>query len=460
MDSGPNHLNDISLDPQYAGICGFTLDEFGPLFADRMEPTLARLKEAGKMKPSAGPLDLRAEIFDWYDGYNWGGQTRILNPYSILNFFENKSFGDYWITSGRPGHLTALIQARPMDFLVPKLESYLSVEVRKSELTQLDAVPVLFHSGYLTLDKISTLQETDLVTKETKIVDSYSFRLPTFEVSSYYHRDCFAAIFRLDSIGKLKTKGDELSKAILAKNAETVGDIFSGYVMAISYYQRPDEEKGFHAFIHLILMSMGFDVASEMPGYANRLDLCLKLPGRVYAIIELKYSSGKIKLTDNQKNNSLANWGLSNLDPETKAHALAEAVRNKLPFEDIMRVLSETTENILDNSRQDVTLAANATKLLTYDEMMLALAKAAKATLTKVEMDKILLEATVSQAPSTGEIDDLLSKAAKQALLDIDERKYHSTLKHKANEIIDLGLAVHGADGRVKALFGPSWKAN
>ncbi|MDR3134477.1 MAG: AAA family ATPase [Deltaproteobacteria bacterium] len=26
MDTGPNHLNDISLDPQFAGICGFTME--------------------------------------------------------------------------------------------------------------------------------------------------------------------------------------------------------------------------------------------------------------------------------------------------------------------------------------------------------------------------------------------------------------------------------------------------
>jgi hypothetical protein len=63
-DSGPNHLTDISLDPRYEGICGFTLDEFETLFADLMEPTLNKLKKQEMIKPTAD-LD-----------YLWG-QSRI-----------------------------------------------------------------------------------------------------------------------------------------------------------------------------------------------------------------------------------------------------------------------------------------------------------------------------------------------------------------------------------------------
>jgi hypothetical protein len=45
MDSGPNFLNDISLDPKFAGICGFPVDEFDSLFANRMKSTLLALQE-------------------------------------------------------------------------------------------------------------------------------------------------------------------------------------------------------------------------------------------------------------------------------------------------------------------------------------------------------------------------------------------------------------------------------
>jgi hypothetical protein len=80
MDSSANHLNDISLEPEYAGLCGFTLEEFDALFADRLEAALSSLKDKGAMEPDANVDDLKSEILHWYDGYNWGGQARVLNP--------------------------------------------------------------------------------------------------------------------------------------------------------------------------------------------------------------------------------------------------------------------------------------------------------------------------------------------------------------------------------------------
>ncbi|MDR1655989.1 MAG: AAA family ATPase, partial [Deltaproteobacteria bacterium] len=66
MDSGANHLNDISLNPKYGGICGFLRDELVPLFADRLETTLSELKIKGIMKPSDGQKQLIDKIHFWY----------------------------------------------------------------------------------------------------------------------------------------------------------------------------------------------------------------------------------------------------------------------------------------------------------------------------------------------------------------------------------------------------------
>jgi hypothetical protein len=209
MDSGPNHLSDISLDPKYAGICGFTLEDFDLLFADRLESILGRLKAKGKMKTADQTADLKEKIYKWYDGYNWGGDTRILNPFSILNFFKKESFGGYWILSGRPKHLTAMIKANPSNFFQPKLESYLSDELKKSDLKELEAVPVLFHSGYLTLDKAKTQGENSQA-EETENGDSYTLRLPNYEVASSYYKDCFRVIWGLKSIDNLAANSPKL----------------------------------------------------------------------------------------------------------------------------------------------------------------------------------------------------------------------------------------------------------
>jgi hypothetical protein len=460
MDSGPNHLNDISLEPNYAGICGFTLEEFGPLFEDRMEATLAGLKNAGKIDPSSGLSDLREAIFDWYDGYNWGGPTRVLNPFSILHFFSGNSFDNYWVRSGRPAHLTAMIQARPVDFIEPNLRSYLSDEVRKSDLAQLQPGPVLFHSGYLTLDKIKITEVIEPATGKKRLEERYAFRFPNYEVSSSYHRDCFKVVFGLESYETLNANGVRLRRAILSRDAGTVEEVLSGLISKLSYHQRPGDEKIFHAVVQMILVALGFKVRSELPGFKGRLDLLVELPNKVYAIIELKYCPTGKKPTKDEEDNLLANWAISDLAPELKARALAKAVRDKLPYTDVNRILLKAAVDIMDNSRQDAALASAALEVLTADEMMKALTAAARANLNGDEMKDILFKATSRTDLSAEKIDDLLSKAARNALSDIIKRKYRDIVDPGAEEIIDLGLAIHGGDGRVKAIFARAGSAS
>jgi hypothetical protein len=52
---------------------------------------------------------------------------------------------------------------------------------------------------------------------------------------------------------------------------------------------------------------------------------------------------------------------------------------------------------------------------------------------------------------SKKKINNMLSKATKTALKAIAERNYHDTVKFKAKEIIELGLAISGYGSQVKA---------
>jgi hypothetical protein len=348
-----------------------------------------------------------------------------------------------------------MIQARPVDFIEPNLESYLSDEVRKSDLTQLQPGPVLFHSGYLTLDKTLITEVTEPATGKKRLEERYAFRFPNFEVSSSYRRDCFKTVFGLKSDDALNAEGAKLRRAILSRDAGTVAEVLGGFISSITYHQRPGDEKTFHAVVQMILMAMGFKVRSERLGFKGRLDLLVELPNKVHAIIELKYCpSAKKKLTKDEEDNLLANWAISDLAPELVDRALSKAMREKLPFEDIDRILSDAAVNITDYSRRDAALASGAREFLTVDEMKTALADAARANLNGDEMKDILFKATTRTDLSAEKIDDLLSKAARNALSDIIKRKYRDMVDPGAEEIIDLGLAIYGGDGRVKAIFG------
>jgi uncharacterized membrane-anchored protein YjiN (DUF445 family) len=457
MDSGANHLVDISLDPNYAGLCGFTLEEFETIFVDRMEQTLSVLKDTGKIHPSSSLEDLKAEIYRWYDGYNWGSKTRVLNPFSILNFFRNNKFDSYWIQSGRPGHLTALIQANPQDFLEPKLESYTSEEIRKSELTRLQPVPVLFHCGYLTVNSITNSSQLLEETLKFEDVDSYTFRFPNHEVSSSYYKNCFSIILKLKSSKELETRGEELQQAFLAMDAKKVSNILSNFFSTISFYQRPEQEKTFHSYVQLILSSMGFNVLTEMPGAEGRLDLCIQLPDKVYLIIELKYCPDETKLTKDERNQALARAAETQLSNKVYNKTLALAISNKLPYLEYRKVMSKGKKDHSTEEELNKYLAEAADEYLTENEIVNALAEAVEKELPKEKINEIVNN-TVSKSKLPDEtIDAELSKAAKQALDDVTTRNYHGTVKLNANAIIDLGLAVYGVGSKVKSIFGPKW---
>ncbi|MDR1037784.1 MAG: AAA family ATPase [Deltaproteobacteria bacterium] len=191
--SGPDNFRDISLNPEFSGICGFTSTEMNMYFNDRFMKTLAGLKKMGKIGPDADVKKLKEFILEYYDGYSWLGSETVMNPYSILNFFFSQAKDDYWTLSGRPSCLSFLARERPLDFIQPCMGSYPVHELTKSDIVNLDAVPVLFHSGYLTVNSRTLLNRTANGKSET--IDALTFRFPTEEVSSTYHGTVFNDVF-------------------------------------------------------------------------------------------------------------------------------------------------------------------------------------------------------------------------------------------------------------------------
>ncbi len=72
--SSLNNLNDLTLDPRYSSICGYTDHHLDTVFA-----------------PELPGLD-RDRIREWYNGYSWGGDERLYNPYDVLLLFDQREF--------------------------------------------------------------------------------------------------------------------------------------------------------------------------------------------------------------------------------------------------------------------------------------------------------------------------------------------------------------------------------
>ena len=103
--SGLNNLIDITLDPRYSAICGYTEADLDAVFA----PELPGLN--------------RDEIRDWYDGYSWRGDERVYNPFDVLLLFDTREFKAHWFETGTPKFLIDTLLSRgfgapPLDGVV------------------------------------------------------------------------------------------------------------------------------------------------------------------------------------------------------------------------------------------------------------------------------------------------------------------------------------------------------
>mgnify|MGYP001071564796 CR=1 FL=1 len=100
--SGANQLNDISLDPEFSSLLGYTKSEIQTAFASHLE-VLAKNEGMAQDKPWQ-------RITEWYNGYSWGSHERVYNPYSIGMLFCEMRFKSYWPSQSPSAWLPRLLK--------------------------------------------------------------------------------------------------------------------------------------------------------------------------------------------------------------------------------------------------------------------------------------------------------------------------------------------------------------
>ena len=87
-----------------------------------------------------------------YDGYHFvENSIGMYNPFSLLNTFARRKFGDYWFETGRPSYLVELLKHTHYD-LYEMANTETDVDVLNSiDSASINPVPVIYQSGYLTI---------------------------------------------------------------------------------------------------------------------------------------------------------------------------------------------------------------------------------------------------------------------------------------------------------------------
>jgi Glu-tRNA(Gln) amidotransferase subunit E-like FAD-binding protein len=122
----------------------------------------------------------------------------------------------------------------------------------------------------------------------------------------------------------------------------------------------------------------------------------------------------------------------------------------------ILKVIETSAKGDPSKEEMDRLVGRAAMDYLPEGVVDKALAEAAPGLLPPERIEAASLEAASGLADlSEEEIDEILSKAADEAVRDIAQGGYHGIIGSEAKEIIDLGLAVYGHGDQVKAVFGP-----
>ena len=255
--SGLNNLKDITLDPRYSAICGYTEADLDSVFA----PELAGLN--------------RAEIRRWYNGYNWLGEEQIYNPFDVLLLFDRRQFGAYWFETGTPTFLLDMLLERGVSALA--LDDMLGSEELLSALDvdHIATEALLFQTGYLTIRRTES-RGGELY---------YRLGYPNREVQQSLNKSLLSHLTGDPS--RRAEHNARLYDLLLVNEFDGLKTLLEAFFASIPYHWHTNNEianyEGYYASVfYSYFASLGLDIIVEDSSRAGRLDMAVLFNGNVY----------------------------------------------------------------------------------------------------------------------------------------------------------------------------------
>ncbi|MDR1309483.1 MAG: AAA family ATPase [Deltaproteobacteria bacterium] len=285
LSAGLNNLNDITFDPEYNNICCFTEFELEDCFKNYMPFVLEKMKSNGAIFNDANVSDMLVQIKEYFSGYSWGGEDKVLNPYSILKCLERSDFSDYWFKTYPP--ITFLMDFidenhnNPLSLLDKKFDYHSQKTLGFADVGSPQTVPGLFQTGYLTLDQgISDPSEGRL----------FSLRIPNWEVENIIYE--FFSDMLFGELGRSpETERDVFMGAVRERDSDRLTKIISSVFGVLPAAHHGNSESYYHRVLYGYCRQFGRIFLPEAPGTAGTSDLAIVFPG-LFVVIEVEFSAG------------------------------------------------------------------------------------------------------------------------------------------------------------------------
>ena len=206
------------------------------------------------------------DIRKWYDGYQFG-KSEVYNPWSIINFLNERELKAYWIGVSGNSMINDLL-SKGDRHIVENLEKLFNEEIiykavrdyTEYKFDSSDIWELFLYSGYLTI-------------AGEKQGEEYPLRLPNKEIQSFFRKifiekfignyDKFLHIIRNLKDGKIEEFAEGLEEEILS---------------SLSYFDTDRDEKYYKIFLMGIFITLSNDYIrlSERETGTGRADLILE----------------------------------------------------------------------------------------------------------------------------------------------------------------------------------------
>ncbi len=294
--SGFNNLKDISFDPDFGTIVGYTQEELEFYFKDYLENAANILNQVNNTTQNSYASILK-DLKDNYDGYSFDEKckTHVYNPWSILNFLTSpqNNFKRYWVDSGgsQPSLLVNYLNTASEEVLTQtKFEDFLNLDLTISttinglspKISSLNDpnfpfLAILYQAGYFTIKEA----------RET----GFDIGIPNQEIKEAFAEIILEALAHKTIDEFSKTFKKVLVEHLNHKDLPKLAELFSSMVNTFSYATiNRFNEATFTELLNYTALILKVLSSTEIPCAHGRADLSLEVNNYFY-VFEIKVAT-------------------------------------------------------------------------------------------------------------------------------------------------------------------------
>ena len=262
-----NNLVNISMDEDFAAVCGITTEEVlaqMPDYLDRLALATRKTREE--------TLDALKRRYDGYH-FTWPSPD-IFNPFSLILAFAKNKINSYWFESGTPTFLIEKMREFNVvpSMLKPTMSMVSAFDAPTESMSSI--IPLLYQGGYFTIKDYDDL--TDL----------YVLDVPNTEIRIGLMESLLPNYIQIDSYKGVSTVA-RMYLALYNEDLDGMLSLLQSYLLTIPYCNDANSEGHYQQLLYVIFSLMGRYVDVEVHTATGRVDMVMRTDKSLY-LFELK----------------------------------------------------------------------------------------------------------------------------------------------------------------------------